>query len=78
MARDEVFGPVLAIQSARDFEEALRLANDVQFGLTASIYSRDYFTVMRFVERSSGDSRFHQHIIGTGSNCARRAANAER
>ena len=28
--------------SARDFEEALRLANDVQFGLTASIYTRDY------------------------------------
>src|SRR5207237_554641 len=52
LAREEVFGPVLALQSARDFEEALHLANDVQFGLTASIYSRDYFQVMRFVEKA--------------------------
>src|SRR5205085_12134044 len=37
LAIDEVFGPVLAIQHARDLEEALRLANDVAFGLTASI-----------------------------------------
>src|SRR3954468_19919745 len=51
LAREEVFGPVLAVQRARDADEALKLANDIAFGLTASIYTRDYFQAMRFVER---------------------------
>lgn len=65
LAREEVFGPVLAIQGARDAEEALRLANDVQFGLTASIYSRDYFQVMRFVEKAEvGMVHVNQPTVG--------------
>src|SRR5438105_3462225 len=52
LATEEVFGPVLAIQHARDAEEAVRIANDVAFGLTASIYTRDYFQAMRFVEKA--------------------------
>ena len=65
LAREEVFGPVLAVQSARDFEEAIRLANDVQFGLTASIYTRDYFTVMRFVEKAEvGMLHVNQPTVG--------------
>src|SRR5205823_4243982 len=65
LAREEVFGPVLALQSARDFEEALHLANDVQFGLTASIYSRDYFQVMRFVEKAEvGMVHVNQPTVG--------------
>jgi len=65
LAREEVFGPVLAIQHARDAEEALRLANDVPFGLTASVYSRDYFAVMRFVERAEvGMVHVNQPTVG--------------
>jgi acyl-CoA reductase-like NAD-dependent aldehyde dehydrogenase len=65
LAREEVFGPVLAIQLARDPEEALRLANDVQFGLTASVYSRDYFAVMRFVEKAEvGMVHVNQPTVG--------------
>ena len=65
LARDEVFGPVLAIQSARDADEALHLANDVQFGLTASIYTRDYFQVMRFVEKAEvGMVHVNQPTVG--------------
>jgi aldehyde dehydrogenase (NAD+) len=65
LAREEVFGPVLAIQSARDFEEALELANDVQFGLTASIYTRDYFTALRFVEKAEvGMVHVNQPTVG--------------
>jgi acyl-CoA reductase-like NAD-dependent aldehyde dehydrogenase len=65
LAREEVFGPVLAIQQARDAEEALRLANDVPFGLTASVYSRDYFAVMRFVERAEvGMVHVNQPTVG--------------
>jgi RHH-type proline utilization regulon transcriptional repressor/proline dehydrogenase/delta 1-pyrroline-5-carboxylate dehydrogenase len=38
--REEIFGPVLAVTRARDFDEALALANDGEFALTGGIYSR--------------------------------------
>jgi acyl-CoA reductase-like NAD-dependent aldehyde dehydrogenase len=37
----EVFGPVLTIQSFRDEDEALRLANDTDYGLAAIVFTRD-------------------------------------
>jgi acyl-CoA reductase-like NAD-dependent aldehyde dehydrogenase len=65
LARQEVFGPVLAIQPARDPAEALRMANDVPFGLTASIYTRDYFQAMRFVEHAEvGMLHVNQPTVG--------------
>lgn len=39
--RDETFGPVLPIASFKTEEEAIRLANDSEFGLTASIWTKD-------------------------------------
>ena len=38
---EEIFGPVLALVRARDFDEALAIANNTEFGLTGSLYSRD-------------------------------------
>jgi len=38
--REEIFGPVLAVCRARDFDEALALANDSVFALTGGCYSR--------------------------------------
>ena len=40
IAQEEIFGPVLAVIKARDFEDALAIANNTEFGLTGSIYSR--------------------------------------
>jgi len=40
LAREEVFGPLLAVMRARDFEEALRLANATEYALTGGLYSR--------------------------------------
>ena len=37
--REEIFGPVLAVTKARDFEHALDLANDSQYGLTGAVFS---------------------------------------
>lgn len=37
IAREEIFGPVASVTRARDFEEALHLANDTEFGLAAGI-----------------------------------------
>ncbi|MGH9322047.1 MAG: aldehyde dehydrogenase family protein, partial [Vicinamibacteria bacterium] len=48
--KEEVFGPVLAISKAKTVEEALRMANSVEFGLTTSIFTRDVEQVMRFIE----------------------------
>ncbi len=49
IAQEEVFGPVLALMSANDFEDAMRLANGVKFGLSASIVSRDLTRVHQFI-----------------------------
>lgn len=39
--QEEIFGPVLAVAKARDFEHALYIANNTMFGLTGAIYSCD-------------------------------------
>ncbi len=41
LAREEIFGPVVAFIKARDFADALVIANDTEFGLTGAVYSRD-------------------------------------
>jgi 1-pyrroline-5-carboxylate dehydrogenase len=41
LAREEIFGPVLAVLSVKDFEEGIRVANDSEYGLTGSLYSKD-------------------------------------
>jgi aldehyde dehydrogenase (NAD+) len=51
IAQEEVFGPVLALMVASDFEDAMRLANGVRFGLSASIVSRDLTRVHQFINR---------------------------
>jgi len=39
--REEIFGPVVAIRTARDEADAIRLANDTDAGLVAYVYTRD-------------------------------------
>jgi 1-pyrroline-5-carboxylate dehydrogenase len=41
LEQEEIFGPVLAIIKARDYDHALEIANDTEFGLTGAVYSRD-------------------------------------
>jgi 1-pyrroline-5-carboxylate dehydrogenase len=41
IAQEEIFGPVLAVIKAQDFDDALRIANDTEYGLTGSLYSTD-------------------------------------
>jgi aldehyde dehydrogenase (NAD+) len=49
IAQEEIFGPVLAVIEAEDFDAALRLANDTKFGLSASVVTRDLNLALRFV-----------------------------
>jgi 1-pyrroline-5-carboxylate dehydrogenase len=41
LAQEEIFGPVLALIKANDFDHALAIANDTEYGLTGAIYSAD-------------------------------------
>lgn len=41
IAQEEIFGPVLAVIKAKDFDEALEVANNTEYGLTGSVYTQD-------------------------------------
>jgi glyceraldehyde-3-phosphate dehydrogenase (NADP+) len=48
ISRDELFGPAVALTYFDDIEEAIRLANDTRFGLSAGIFTQDIDRAMRF------------------------------
>jgi aldehyde dehydrogenase (NAD+) len=52
LACEEVFGPVLVIVKAKDFEDAMRLANDTPFGLSSSIQTSNLSRAMDFIYRA--------------------------
>ncbi len=47
IAQEEIFGPVLAVIKAKDFDESLEIANGTQYGLTGALYSRDRLRLER-------------------------------
>jgi acyl-CoA reductase-like NAD-dependent aldehyde dehydrogenase len=50
IAREETFGPVAPIITFDDDDEALRIANETQYGLTAAVFTQDLRTSWRFAE----------------------------
>lgn len=70
---DETFGPVTPIIGVDSLEEALRIANDSRYGLSAYVFSQDYSTIMRavdelqcgeiYINRTLGES-IHAHHSG--------------
>jgi 1-pyrroline-5-carboxylate dehydrogenase len=47
IAQEEIFGPVLAVIKARDFDHGVEIANSTDYGLTGSVYSRNRETLLR-------------------------------
>ena len=41
IAQEEIFGPVLAVIKGKDFDDALQIANNTEFGLTGAVYTKD-------------------------------------
>jgi RHH-type proline utilization regulon transcriptional repressor/proline dehydrogenase/delta 1-pyrroline-5-carboxylate dehydrogenase len=65
LAREEIFGPVLAVFRARDLTEALRLANDTDYALTAGILSRSPVAIRRASEElRAGNVYVNRSITG--------------
>jgi methylmalonic acid semialdehyde dehydrogenase len=50
IAREEVFGPVLSVLRVKDFDEALAVANNSEYGLSSSIFTNDAARIFRFVD----------------------------
>jgi methylmalonic acid semialdehyde dehydrogenase len=50
IAREEIFGPVLSVLRVKDFEEAMQVANDTEYGLSSSIFTNDATRMFRFVD----------------------------
>ena len=65
VAQEEIFGPVLSVIRASDFDEALRIANDNPYGLTGGVYSknRDHLELARR-ELNAGNVYFNRKITG--------------
>jgi len=51
ISRSELFGPITCLYRVQGFEEAIRLANDSAFGLTASIHTQNIHRAMTFIGR---------------------------
>jgi 1-pyrroline-5-carboxylate dehydrogenase len=65
LAREEIFGPVLAVVRARDFEHAIELFNDVDYGLTGGLISRSRERIERArVELEAGNLYVNRKITG--------------
>ncbi|MEM7319497.1 MAG: aldehyde dehydrogenase family protein [Pseudomonadota bacterium] len=52
IAREEVFGPVLSVLTFRTLEQAIALANDTEFGLSAGVWSENVHTCLAFARRA--------------------------
>ncbi len=61
--QEEIFGPVLAVTKAKDFDDALRMANDSEFGLTGAVYSKN----PKKIERAAED--FHVGNLYMNRKC---------
>ena len=79
--QEEIFGPVLALIKAEDYDDALKIANGTQYGLTGAVYSADEaklerarasFTSVIFTSTASAPERSSVFIRSVASTCPER------
>src|ERR1051326_1009504 len=65
LMREETFGPVMPIMTFKNDEEALRLANDSRYGLTASVFTRDMARGRRIAEKLDAGTVMINEVVYT-------------
>ena len=64
LAREEIFGPVTCVIKFRDYEEAIAAANDSEYGLAATIWTRDLKTALDATHRlEAGFVQVNQNLV---------------
>jgi len=64
VCREEIFGPVTSVMAFDDYEEAIALANDTDFGLAATIWTRDLTRALDAVHRlQAGFVQVNQNLV---------------
>jgi 1-pyrroline-5-carboxylate dehydrogenase len=74
IAQEEIFGPLLAVIQSRDFDDALAIANNTEYGLTGAVYSnspqhieqaeRDFHAGNLYINRKSTGAMVGAHPFG--------------
>ena len=65
IAKEEIFGPVLAVLKAKDFEEAMELLNSTDYALTGGLYSRTPIHIKNFkIQAQVGNRYINRGITG--------------
>jgi len=65
IAQEEIFGPVLAVIKSRNFEDALSIANNTEFGLTGAIFSTSREKIDRPSRSSCGEPLHQPEVHGS-------------
>jgi aldehyde dehydrogenase (NAD+) len=69
IAQEEIFGPVISVMEAGDFDEAISIADGVDYGLAAAICTNDLRKALRFAERiEAGLVKVNQPTTGQAMN----------
>jgi aldehyde dehydrogenase (NAD+) len=66
IAKEEIFGPIVSIVSAKSLEEAIELANSVEYGLSSSIYTNNIRNAFKAIEKlDAGITYVNASTIGS-------------